>query len=457
MRHKLLVFLTLVLCTSVFAASPQLVKVGDTFDAQIESSHPISSFWRQDVDVPGASFLKLHLADLQLGEGDLLLVTDAYGQEVYSLTGPATQQGWLPSVDGDHLTLTIWPVKGSTARGVKVDQVGHGFATPAPESICGVDDSRDAACYQSDAGKWAAGDAVGRMLFQMSDGGWYLCTGALVSANNHFLTCNHCITDEHAANTLEVRWRYQYSACSGGTLGTASTSNGAHLVVTSTNLDFSLVQFTSDTPAQRYGYLQINPTLPNVGSVLWIPQHPGGNPKRFAVVSDLDGGGNAKVQAVNLDGVLAGGHTDIGYFADTQGGSSGSPVLDANNQIIAVHHYGIAGSGSCTGSNMNQGVEIVKILPQIAPYLGVPPSITKITKITNPPPLKLKVAGSNFHQGCVVKINGQAVPQTQYVSSTLVKAKGSTLKAMLPKGMTVVVTVENTDQSLTSDGMNFTR
>ncbi len=90
-----------------------------------------------------------------------------------------------------------------------MDKVAHGVAMPTPESICGVDDSLNAACYQSDAGKWAAGDAVGRMLFQMSDGGWYLCTGSLVSPYNHFLTNNHCIEDEHAASTLEVRWRYQ--------------------------------------------------------------------------------------------------------------------------------------------------------------------------------------------------------------------------------------------------------
>jgi hypothetical protein len=107
---------------------------------------------------------------------------------------------------------------------------------------------------------------------------------------------------------------------------------------------------------------------------------------------------------------------------------------------------------------MNQGVEIVKILPQIAQYLGVPPAITSIKKVTSPPPLKLKITGSNFQQGCVIKINGQAVPLTQYKSNSLIKAKGgATLKAMLPKGVPVVVTVVNTDQGLTSEGFTFTR
>ncbi len=96
MRYKLFALTMLALGLGVAARTPDLAKVGDTVDARIESPHPVSGFWRQDVDVPGATFLKLHLADMQLGDGDLLLITDAYGQEVYSRTGPVTQEGLAP-------------------------------------------------------------------------------------------------------------------------------------------------------------------------------------------------------------------------------------------------------------------------------------------------------------------------------------------------------------------------
>ena len=96
MRYKLLALMMLALGLCVAARTPDLAKVGETVDARIESPHPVSGFWRQDVDMPGATFLKLHLADMHLGDGDLLLITDAYGQEVYSQTGPMTQEGWLP-------------------------------------------------------------------------------------------------------------------------------------------------------------------------------------------------------------------------------------------------------------------------------------------------------------------------------------------------------------------------
>jgi hypothetical protein len=450
----------LTLGLGVAARTPDLTKVGETVDARIESPHPVPGFWRQDVDVPGAAFLKLHLADLHLGDGDLLLITDAYGQEVYSQTGPMTREGWLPSVDGDRLTVEIWPVRGSKARGLTVDKVAQGIAAPSPESLCGVDDSLNATCYQSDAGKWAAGDAVGRMLFQMSDGGWYLCTGSLVSPYNHFLTNNHCIEDEGAAKSLEVRWRYQAPACGGGT-ATYTTSQEAHLLLTNYDYDFSLLTFCNDSPSDTYGHLTLNNVLPAVGDTLWIPQHPGGWPKRFAVVSDLDGGGNAKVQSINIYGNVSG--SDIGYYADTQGGSSGSPVLDANNTVIALHHFG-TGSTPCGGSNMNSGAKMTKIYPLISSLITgpsscdiPPPVISGAVKVTSPPPLKLKVTGSNFHAGCTIKISGQPVQETQYKSANLIKAKGSNLKTLLPKGVMVQITVVNNDDGGISAAFPYTR
>jgi V8-like Glu-specific endopeptidase len=33
--------------------------------------------------------------------------------------------------------------------------------------------------------------------------------------------------------------------------------------------------------------------------------------------------------------------TDVSYFCDTEGGSSGSPVLSAvTNKVVALHHFG---------------------------------------------------------------------------------------------------------------------
>ncbi len=88
-----------------------------------------------------------------------------------------------------------------------------------------------------------------------------------------------------------------------------------------------------------------------------------------------------------------------------------------------------------------------------------PPVITLIKKVTDPPgTFFLKVMGINFHAGAVIKINGAFVPQSIYKSGSQVNAQGGdALKAMLPKGVPVNVTVTNTDNNITSANFSFVR
>jgi hypothetical protein len=85
-----------------------------------------------------------------------------------------------------------------------------------------------------------------------------------------------------------------------------------------------------------------------------------------------------------------------------------------------------------------------------------PPAVTSVTKAGSP--FRLMISGSNFHQSCTVKINGAAVPTTVYRSATSVEAqKGAALKAMVPKGQTVQVTVTNNDDGGVSQPFSYTR
>jgi len=120
------------------------------------------------------------------------------------------------------------------------------------------------------------------MLFQ--EGGlWYLCTGSLISSSGHFLTNNHCISDQSGASSLEVWWRYQSSTCNGTTGSKEYTSVGSTFLTTNENLDFTLLQI-SDTNIEKYGFISIANRDAVKGERIWIPQHGGGNIKTFAVV-----------------------------------------------------------------------------------------------------------------------------------------------------------------------------
>jgi PKD repeat protein len=84
------------------------------------------------------------------------------------------------------------------------------------------------------------------------------------------------------------------------------------------------------------------------------------------------------------------------------------------------------------------------------------PQIAGVTKRSNP--FLLVIAGGNFHPGCSVRVNGTAVPQTQFVAATKLKATGgSPLKAMLPKGQAVQITVLNSDDGGVSAPFSYTR
>lgn len=130
------------------------------------------------------------------------------------------------------------------------------------------------------------------------------------------------------------------------------------------------------------------------------------------------------------------------------GGSSG----DQNPQ----HTYASAGDFNWSLTTSVQGVTCTAAgsLHVAAPV--VPPAIAGVTKATSP--FRLKISGANFHTACVVKIGGVAVPATQYKGATLLVAKGgAALKAMVPKGVPVAITVTNTDDGGVSAPFGYTR
>jgi PKD repeat protein len=87
----------------------------------------------------------------------------------------------------------------------------------------------------------------------------------------------------------------------------------------------------------------------------------------------------------------------------------------------------------------------------------IPPIISSVVKVNDASGFRLKIYGNNFHQNCTIKINGAMVPTTKWKSNTQVNAKGSGLKSMVPKGVTVQITVTNNDDGGVSAAYAYTR
>ncbi len=440
---KGLLFLMLTV-TSIYLFS--LEPVG--FSVYYSLSSNLKPQQEKSVDIlnfPKSSFIKIHFSQLYLKENDQISVKGE--NEEHSFSGPFNGETWLPSVSGETVEITLKKSFDSNPYFV-IDEIGLGFpqSSLTVESICENDDRRNAVCYDSSMQK--AADPVGRMLFQ-SGGSWYLCTGSLISANSHFLTNNHCIADQSGATSLEVWWRYQSSTCDGTSGQKEYVSTGAQFITTNASLDFTLLQLTDTKPVQSYGFIPIANRLPIQGERIWIPQHGGGSIKRFAVESDMDEGGYAVVDDDNLEGWID--NSDFGYYADTEGGSSGSPVLDSQNKLLGIHHFGLPNGYSC-GTYMNQAVKISLIYPLIAGYIGepVPPNVTKVSKATDP--FRIIIQGENFLNGIEVFIGQQETPwpNVSYKGETkIVLKKGQSLKSLFPKGETVQIKLVNPDGGTT--------
>jgi lysyl endopeptidase len=173
------------------------------------------------------------------------------------------------------------------------------------------------------------------------------------------LTNHHCFATTAQARDTEVWFNYECAVCGGFATLRPTKVPADKVLATGTTLDYTLFSVQNFGAIQDFGYLTIDDRDPPAGEELYIPQHPAGVPTVIAMNSDRDPGGNCQVSDPTADGYAPG--SDVSYYCDTAGGSSGSPVLSRRtNRVIALHHF-----GGCP----NAGVRIDLIYRQIAPLL----------------------------------------------------------------------------------------
>ncbi|WP_433082620.1 trypsin-like serine peptidase [Dactylosporangium sp. CA-052675] len=328
----------------------------------------------------GADYVKVHFSRLALGDGDKVVVSDASGAEHYEYTAEelSGSDNWTMSVSGDRAVVGVRKagkdVFGIRSRlagmGVTVDKVARGqtateraradaerraalAAAPHEESICGrTNETENAACYKSsDPVAYANSKPVARLLIN----GVELCTAWRVGTQNRMLTNHHCFTTTREARSTEVWFNYECARCDGGSTLRPVKVMGDQVLATDDILDYTLFSVKNFAQIQQFGYLQIDDRAPVRGEELYIPQHPRGAPTVITTQDSTERSGNCAVSDPSYDGYAA--NTDMSYFCDTDGGSSGSPVISRRtNKVIALHHF-----GGCP----NSGVRIDRIAAQL--------------------------------------------------------------------------------------------
>ena len=152
---------------------------------------------------------------------------------------------------------------------------------------------------------------------------------------------------------------------------------------------------------------------------IYIPQHPGGRPKEIAMFDDSIGGGQCRIKFTKARG-CTGGAGDMSYTCDTEGGSSGSPVIShTTHKVIGLHHCG----GGCNG---NKGVPIRNFNNRISSYVSVfdttsAPAAPTTSPPTPAPPTRSPVASLSVSSTASQPVNPGDVHCLKYGDSIILQ------------------------------------
>jgi len=319
-------------------------------EALVDNQDQPELIWSKLINYPDATYIAPHFSRMDLPKGASLIVRSPDGTREWEYRGEGKEglgrsgEGfWGIHIAGETALIELYSVRPVRAGAVVIDRYARGFVDwetmiAEPETICGADDSQWAKCYQtSQATAYNKSKAVARLLI----GGSSACTGWLVGSEGHVLTNEHCIGTASAALNVNFEFMAEGASCStvcntwGACAGTVVATSSTLIKVNAT-LDYALVKLPTN-PTATYGYMQMRNSGAVLNERIYIPQHPAHWGKMIAMTS---AGADAKIESLTA-AACSGGASDLGYSADTQGGSSGSPVIGySDNLVVGLHHCG---------------------------------------------------------------------------------------------------------------------
>lgn len=370
------------------------------------------------IDTLDATFVKIHFDYFNLPRGMTVEVSDPQRRELYRY-GNRQRDGFTVdrTMGQDGVTsFSAMSISGPTAvvrlvgvaqepwtraHAVRVTRMLEGYPQDMldavqPEHLLGdvgtratcVDDKRSAVCYAStDPTAYDRSRPVARLVLARGSN----CTAWRVGPGNHMFTNQHCIRTADEAASAEVWFNYQATTCGGTTSGTVVKVTGASLLKTHGALDFALFTVNNFASIAQFGYLGLDVRTPLQNEQIAIAQHPGARLKELAVVNNHVGGARCIID-VPLHDNLWGTLSDTAYQCDTEGGSSGSPVISrTSNKVLALHHVTY---GSC----LNGGVQFAYIWPEVSSFFGgvVPNGDNGGTPSNTPPVANFSFATSGL-------------------------------------------------------------
>jgi len=311
--------------------------------------------WTGVIHSAGASALRFQFTGFDLPAGYELYLYSDEGQ----VRGPYTKRGpagsgtfWSHTILASRVTLQLEGPEGGTPS-FTIKRAGHmgpkflmaaGAAAErgepfAEKSFCSINEPcvENASCGHNSAVDVAEA-AVAQILFP-SQGGFYICTGGLLADTDNstdrpiFLTANHCISKNNEASGSESFFDFSVNCgttnCPSFTNGSFPSVAGASILSKGRSSDYTMLEL-SGLPDLNRSFMgwNSNPIANTNGVALYRISHPAGAPQAYSE-HEVDTSKTTCGSWPRGNWIYS---QDI--YGATEGGSSGSPVLNGSGQVV---------------------------------------------------------------------------------------------------------------------------
>ena len=308
--------------------------------------------WRLRLACPGALSLNLGFTRYHLPTGAELRYYTADGRgpglRFDSRDNRSSGQLWTPILAADAVVVELQvPAVGPAEVDLLLGRVGCGYRPlgedPADKSgTCNI----DVVCEQGDDWRQEI-PAIG----MYSVNGTERCTGVMVNntaedGRDLFLTANHCPVSATSAPSVVIYWNFESPSCGEqGNGDTTQFSEGTTLLAAYSGSDFKLLEL-DESPDPAYGVAYLGwdrrDYIPAGGVCI---HHPSTDEKSISFEDDP-----LSVSTYLLDPTPGDGthlRVDDWDLGTTEGGSSGSPLMDpTTHRIVGQLHGGYAACGN---------------------------------------------------------------------------------------------------------------